>query len=689
MIHATLRPIAHAIVLLLWASSASALTLEKSFGPVILGRSLDFKVQATVSSNEDTASLCLEADVIQGDTLMNASQVNVQLLKPGSNGSSVLRVSSPFVVEEPVLTVVVRYGCLSKSSRRYVVFADPPMGANETTQTPSVMPALTAVPSPKVAAPSGYVAQPENGRSNSIARQRQTAARPANNALKQSRRLASPAQIESAKSESAKPRLQLESIESTFDASVRLKSTMELVTVPAESASTQRSEAAALWRVLSAPSEELQKDIQRLAALQAETRALQQASNASRSEISRLSTQLNEAQNKQYANPVVYGLLAALALLLTFAAYVFRAFKDKSPKAAWWTLGREIKDSDNLRGAGKPQEMLYSKRVLPQRQNLTAGSVPSQFHEGDGSVAQAPTSVQKSKFSESAFAQLAVQGNPRGVNVEELFDIQQQADFFISLGQHDQAIEVLANHIEDNAQTSPLVYLDLLKLYHRQGRRAEYENLIVEFTRLFNAAVPPFDEFQEKTRGLEAYASTLVPITAAWHSPAVLAVIEDSVFRGIGRSNESLDLEAYRELLLLHSIAKDLAEHSVFEYEIGDQNQSPNQDLTLGIDPASVHTSGQFNQTVPQKLTSNILEPVIGSTSTDIRSGHSHKPVGDRIGLDIDLSSDIATPTLEDYSPRSASPKQEVALDGSSGFIEFDLDAFSTSSQSKPKSKTS
>ena len=32
------------------------------------------------------------------------------------------------------------------------------------------------------------------------------------------------------------------------------------------------------------------------------------------------------------------------------------------------------------------------------------------------------------------------------INPEELFDIQQQAEFFVSVGEHDQAVEVLRQH---------------------------------------------------------------------------------------------------------------------------------------------------------------------------------------------------------------------------------------------------
>ena len=67
----------------------------------------------------------------------------------------------------------------------------------------------------------------------------------------------------------------------------------------------------------------------------------------------------------------------------------------------------------------------------------------------------------------------------RAVKAEELFDVQQQADFFVSIGQHDQAIELLRSHIAENFETSALVYLDLFNLYHQLRRPAEYDTLII------------------------------------------------------------------------------------------------------------------------------------------------------------------------------------------------------------------
>ncbi|QDL37743.1 hypothetical protein [Rhodoferax sediminis] len=61
---------------------------------------------------------------------------------------------------------------------------------------------------------------------------------------------------------------------------------------------------------------------------------------------------------------------------------------------------------------------------------------------------------------------------------------------------------------------------------------------------------------------LEAYPAALSRIEALWPSIQVLDVIEASIFRRPGTSDaegEPFDPEAYRELLLLFSIAREVA----------------------------------------------------------------------------------------------------------------------------------
>jgi hypothetical protein len=146
------------------------------------------------------------------------------------------------------------------------------------------------------------------------------------------------------------------------------------------------------------------------------------------------------------------------------------------------------------------------------------------------------------------------------VTAEELYDVQQQSEFFVSLGQHNQAIGVLQDHIDANPETSAFAYLDLLKLLHTLGRREEYGRLQHEFEHTFNADVPDFDTFSQAGRGLEHYRGVLSRIEAQWPAPGTLGLIEELVFRKPGKREEAFDLPAYQELLLLYTVARDALE---------------------------------------------------------------------------------------------------------------------------------
>jgi hypothetical protein len=164
----------------------------------------------------------------------------------------------------------------------------------------------------------------------------------------------------------------------------------------------------------------------------------------------------------------------------------------------------------------------------------------------------------KSGFGSLDFGASTYGGN-RVVAAEELFDIQEQADFFLSLGQPEQAIEVLKNHITENVETSALAYMDLFDIYHRTARESDYTELREEFNRVFNAQVPEFGKYGAPSNGLEDVPAVLSTIQAAWNKPhQAQDVIEESIFRQPDQDQKPLDMLAYRELMLLYALAKEL-----------------------------------------------------------------------------------------------------------------------------------
>jgi hypothetical protein len=148
-------------------------------------------------------------------------------------------------------------------------------------------------------------------------------------------------------------------------------------------------------------------------------------------------------------------------------------------------------------------------------------------------------------------------GALRAINSEDLLDVRHQAEFFMSLGEHQKAIDVLTTRIAQCGESSPLVCLDLLKIYHALGRESEFEFMRTEFNAWFTGHVPEFATFGDEGRSLDHYPQILDKIVALWPDRHVLEYIESCIYHhATDADGPSFDLQAYRDLLLLHAVAK-------------------------------------------------------------------------------------------------------------------------------------
>jgi pilus assembly protein FimV len=230
----------------------------------------------------------------------------------------------------------------------------------------------------------------------------------------------------------------------------------------------------------------------------------------------------------------------------------------------------------------------------------------------------------------------------KNYDVQELFDVQEQSEFFITVGQHDQAIEILRNHIDANPEGSPLAYLDLFALFHNLGKRQEYEELAGRFVSHFNARIPSFDEYgTEKRRHLEHYIAAMTRIQLLWPTEKTLNVIAESIFRKPETPESAFSLEAYQDLLLLYGILKEIHE-----------NEKPAPDFVAsGFQDSGFGGSG-FQATRMEALPTVDMTPSSNSMWTGEQSGMEQNatsesllefdvftpPKSSRLGLDIDLA---------------------------------------------------
>ena len=150
---------------------------------------------------------------------------------------------------------------------------------------------------------------------------------------------------------------------------------------------------------------------------------------------------------------------------------------------------------------------------------------------------------------------------PRDVSIEELIDLEQQAEFFVVLGQDEAAVDLLVEHLRSTGGGSPLPYLKLLEIHHRLNQREAYERMRTRFNHRFNAYAPEWGVDLGEGRSLDDYAGVIPRLQQVWPHPLdAMAELEALLFRK--SRGELFDLPAYREVLFLYSLARDLLDRA-------------------------------------------------------------------------------------------------------------------------------
>ena len=106
---------------------AQALGLGRMQGTALIGRALDVSVQVQTDPGDNSGALCLEAEVFHADARQDQRLVRVTLEAIAAGQIASARIVSATPVDEPVVTVLLRAGCVQKTTRRYVLLADPPV----------------------------------------------------------------------------------------------------------------------------------------------------------------------------------------------------------------------------------------------------------------------------------------------------------------------------------------------------------------------------------------------------------------------------------------------------------------------------------------------------------------------------------------------------------------------------------
>lgn len=557
-------------------SQVSALSLGNSQGRVQLGSPLDLLFQVHADAGQTAQSSCLSADVWMGDTPLASSQV----LLTAQEKSVRIRTTAP--VYEPLITLKLNAGCTGAVSRSYTFFADPPSSMAATMQPidlskiqlstlPATAATRAAAPAIKSEKPARIAKRAVNPNAFKETQASPSAGTPAPTALVTSVNAASPATNTSQApsttgTESEKPRLRIEPLEG-------LDSQAE---VASAAASSDLETTALVPSTLIDPQTQLLLDANasRLEAMEQQLQTLQQQLSRNRSEIVGLQTQLVQAQNPDL--PIwVHLLLGLLALALATIAWLIQRIKQERLNAhrSWADTVLAVEDSQRattidtqensaraaVHPASAPLPEQASTSASPALQALETSPTPSPDVKEDP---QSHTLYQEFEQLQSGHSTPDLAPSIAEVlTAQALFDVQEQAEFYASIGENDQAIAILQAHIAEHEASSPLAYIELLQLLYRLSRTDAYEEVREKFQTHFNVQVPNFLGFSRKGRDLwSGHPDVLSQIEAQWPTEDIQNLLRGLILRrhtpGLNESQTRFDLSAFDELLMLYNVAK-------------------------------------------------------------------------------------------------------------------------------------
>ncbi|MCA0241190.1 MAG: hypothetical protein LCI02_10020 [Proteobacteria bacterium] len=613
------HPLAIAFALAAWSAGAGALGFGAAGTVATLGQSLDQTIALRLDPGETLAPECVSAEVLVGEQRLPAAAVRTRLESDGS--ATLLRVQTHSIIDEPVVTVAVSLGCPPRLQRRFTLLADPA----PVQSAPALAAAVEPVPAAALASPAAGEALTAPARPRADATTPPAAARPTvrrpRPAPRRTAAAATPPAGEAA-ARAARPRLRLDAVEPPPPAASAAPA-VGAEAAPASQAAQapqppQTAEAAA---AASAAASAAEVQAAALAASSADARvaALEQviekmrADAAADRELLRLLRQKAAENDSMSAwTPWLAALAVLLAALALGLALRLRRLQ-RERQQAWWQATAAGKstaagaaavstgaaesrgDSGGGADASAPGALPSSGGYNSTRPATLGPVFATELPSVSSLIEPPPTVVEQTHALPVGWRE---EPPPRDVTIEELIDLEQQAEFFVVLGQDEAAIDLLVDHLRSTGGSSPLPYLKLLEIYRRRGDREAYERTRARFNHRFNAYAPDWEADSAEGRSLEDYPAVVGRLQMVWPSPIdAMAALESLLFRK--SRGELFDMPAYRDVLFLYSLARDLLDREPLE--------SGRVDVLLPIGDGADFTQPMSLDEMPPALDSGLV----------------------------------------------------------------------------------
>lgn len=552
-----------ALLLSLAAPGVHALGLGRPQVQSALGRPLDVTFPLLLAEGEQLADGCARAEVIAGDARVPAGLLQVRL--EGEPGQRRVRLTSQVGIDEPALRITLALGCPLVLTREFNAFIDPPGGASQAAATaPAPAPAYTPPPLVETAR---LEVQPPAPKPRPRPKPRVSGPRLT---LEQPEILASAAARPARPAASAVTELTPE-----LEAQItQLEQTV--AQLRAEILARQQAEGGAA----SAPEATLPASA---VAFAPDAAAASAAASAPAPEAFRVTPALAPApRHSPYRDPMTWVMTLALSLIAGAGAFYFSCWRDQRARQelAYW---RALHAAE---GAGLPRAAQAAPPAAagvaaPVLAGATAGAEDSPHQitrpqprpmpwtptPAAPQAAVIPTSMQATQpLPVRASADPVVTVAPTALDTlaDELLDLQQQVEFLLLLGQQDAAADLLATRLTrgpTGVQTGAMPHLMLMELCQQRGDPDAFAELVTQFQQRFGSLGPDWSQSLSRGRTLDASPSVIAHLQVVWpDAAATMRMLQELLANGRGPGVTQFELPAYRDLLLLYSVARDIYE---------------------------------------------------------------------------------------------------------------------------------
>ncbi|PXX46876.1 type IV pilus assembly protein FimV [Undibacterium pigrum] len=555
-----------------------------------LGQQLRAQLELTGNDAAEIEQSCFKAKVESADGILLAP-ANVTLIQKGNARFLTLVTRKDLL--EPAVKIMVDMGCEIQLHREFLILLDPP-------QFTSVVPPALA------SAPKTVISNKENAATGqpSVPAVEKSSRRKVKRNPEASEIVAATVEVPVAKKKPSRqtenktntnPPQQIAEPKDTLKLSddlpilsqgLRLSdqlSTREAQSNIEELRAAQAQLAAMLRDEKHAPvaQEKLQGEQQKILSLQQEAQQLKRQSQQDKAA-------LEEARENSFSRNWMMGLgafiVAGLAIIALLLLYVSRM--RKKMHASWWqqkepaaepeskknieeivdsiqasygptttsALYQVHDDEDDKPGNSRP--VTGPKKKAGTDTGLGKLDTPSVF-----SKAYVPTLEDSNS---STFNFFSTKG--QSVKVEEISDVTQEAEFWISVNDPQRAIEILEPQADVDQPESPVPWLYLLDLYRVTASKEKYDALRDRFIVFFNANIPEFetDPATLPSRQLEDFEHLMNRICQMWSSHDILPFLESLLVDDRDGKRMGFELPVYRDILLLISVANELEKTNAF-----------------------------------------------------------------------------------------------------------------------------